>query len=380
MTKPRLIISNYDDLKNPYYAGGGAVAVHEVAMRLTNQFEVTVVTSKFPGSSDCIVDGVLYRRFGISWGGPKFSQIIYQLFLPMVLLSQKFDLWLETFGPPFTSALLPLFTRKPVVGLVHMLPGFDMQRKYHIPVLPRLVEKFAIKLYSRFIVLSEDTSKEIRDINPKAQIQIIPNGVILPSRMPLLSPQHILFMGRLETNQKGLDLLLYAYKLLLPVKPPPLVIAGSGSQFDQKRITDIITKLELTDQVVLTGKVGGAVKDRLYRQAVCVVVPSRFESFSMVALEALAYSRPLVCFDILGLKWIPTFCAQKAGTLTPKSLADAISHLLTHLSDRQKLSRMGRSFAHRFNWSNIADLYAKYLLALHSDFQVYWSSSLNPSL
>jgi len=40
----KIIISNYDSVKNPYYGGGGATAIHEIASRLTKKFEVTVLT------------------------------------------------------------------------------------------------------------------------------------------------------------------------------------------------------------------------------------------------------------------------------------------------------------------------------------------------
>ena len=380
MTKPRLIISNYDDLHNPYYGGGGATAVHEVAKRLNHHFEVTVLTACYPGSVEQVIDGVLYRRIGISFAGAKLGQVIFQLLLPLYALREHFDLWLETFGPPFSAAFLPLFTKKPVIGLIHMLPALDMQRKYRLPFLPRLVEVVALKVYTRFIALSEDSRQAIRRYNPTATVHIIPNGIKLPARMPILSPQHILFIGRLEINQKGLDLLLYAYKLLLPLHPPPLVIAGSGSAADTTRLHTLITRLELTDQVVLTGRVGGQVKDRLYRQALFVVVPSRFETFSLVVLEGLAYGKALVVFAIPGLSWLPTFCAVKAASLTPLALSTAMAACLTSEDTRRRLSRLARSFAHRFDLDRIAAQFAEVLSSIHVDSQAYWSTSLHPTI
>jgi len=380
MTKPHLIISNYDDLKNPYYGGGGALAVHEIAKRLIDRFRVTILTSKYPGCSDTVVDGVLYRRIGLAWGGPRFSQLVFQLSLPFQVMTHSFDLWLETFGPPFTAGFLPVFSRRPVIGLIHMLPALDMQRKYGLPYLPRFVEQIALRLYSRFIVLSAATHQEIASLNPHAAIKVIPNAVDMPARLPQLSPQHLLFMGRLEVNQKGLDLLLYAYNLLQPFNPPPLIIAGTGSPRDQQHLSELIARLDLSESVVLSGKVAGAVKDRLYRMALAVVVPSRFESFSLVALEALAYSKALVCFDISGLKWLPTFCAQKAPLLTPRSLADALQPVLADANFRRRLGRLGRSFAHRFNWDTAAIQYADFLQSVYAASQSYWSSSLTPTI
>jgi glycosyltransferase involved in cell wall biosynthesis len=379
MTKLRLIISNYDDLKNPYYAGGGASAVHAVATRLTNDFDITVITSKYPRSFDQVIDGILYRRIGLSFVGPYLGQILFQLLLPFHVLMGNFDVWLETFGPPFTASFLPVFTKKPVIGLVHMLPAIDMQRKYKFPFLPRLVEILALKLYTKFIVLSAKTRQEILTYNPQAQIFIIPNGVTIPNRLPILTPQHILYMGRIEINQKGLDLLLYAYKLLLPHNPPPLVIAGSGSPSQIAKLQGLISHLNLDQYVTFAGRVSGQVRDRLFRAAHVVVVPSRFESFSLTALETLSYGKPLVCFDIPGLSWVPLFCSFKADNLTPLALSQALSASLDPVKSH-KLSANSRPFARRFNWANIA---ASYLQAIHhayADSIVTWSTSLHPNI
>ena len=379
MTKPRLIISNYDDLKNPYYAGGGAVAVHEVARRLTDTFSVTVLTAAFPGSSDQVIDGVLYQRLGPQSAGPFLGQLLFRLLLPLRALRADFDVWLETFGPPFTSSFLPLFTKKPVIGLVHMLPALDMQRKYRVPFLPRLVETLALRTYSRFISLSDSSRSEILRFHPGAGVTVIPNGVNLPARLPHLSPQHLLFLGRLEVNQKGLDLLLYAYRLLLAHNPPPLVIAGSGSTRDTQILRRLVVRLGLQDQVVFPGRVEGIIRDRLYRQALFVIQPSRFETFSLVSLEALAYGKPLVCFDIPGLKWLPGFCARKAASLTPQALYQAMADCLTSTDTRHRLTSHSRAFAHGFNWNVIATRYHAVISQTFAD-TLIWSTSLNPSL
>ena len=128
--KPKIIISSYDDLKNPYYAGGGAVVVHEVFKRLKESYKVKVITGKYPGSIDEIVDGVVYERIGTNFFGPRLGQLIFQVILPFYALTEKFDLWVESFTPPFSTAFLPLFSKKPVVGLVHMLSAQDMQMSW----------------------------------------------------------------------------------------------------------------------------------------------------------------------------------------------------------------------------------------------------------
>ena len=62
--KRRIIFSNYDDPKNPFYGGGGARAIHEVARRLAVRHDVKIITGSYPGSRDEMVDGVSYARIG----------------------------------------------------------------------------------------------------------------------------------------------------------------------------------------------------------------------------------------------------------------------------------------------------------------------------
>src|SRR3989344_8015243 len=92
--KKKVIFSNYDDLGNLYYGGGGAVAIHEVAKRLVAKYFVEVITSRYPGSKKSgFVDGVYYRRVGWPYAGGRIGQIVFLLILPFIVVTSKFDVW-----------------------------------------------------------------------------------------------------------------------------------------------------------------------------------------------------------------------------------------------------------------------------------------------
>jgi hypothetical protein len=61
-----------------------------------------------------MIDGVEYRKVGFYFLGPRITQLIYQLILPFKAFI-KHDIWVESFTPPFSTAFLPIFTRKPVI-------------------------------------------------------------------------------------------------------------------------------------------------------------------------------------------------------------------------------------------------------------------------
>jgi len=123
----KIVFSNYDDVNNPYYGGGGAYAIHEVAKRLAKRHKVTVVTGNYPNAKTQFIDSVEYRRIGLSFLEPKLSQLIFHLLLPYYFRKSSFDVWIESFTPPFSTSFLPFFGRGRVIGLAHMLAGEDRE-------------------------------------------------------------------------------------------------------------------------------------------------------------------------------------------------------------------------------------------------------------
>lgn len=359
--KPRIIISSYDDLQNPYYGGGGAVAIYEVFKRLTNSFQVKVITGKYPQSKNEVIEEITYQRIGISLFGPKIGQLIFQLLLPLYVLTQKFDLWVENFTPPFSTACLQLFTKKPVVGLVHMLSGKDMLRKYRIPFY--LIEYLGLKTYKYFIVLSEISQKMIASINKTSSFSLAPNGVHLPSRLVSYlkrNKKSLIFIGRIEVDQKGLDLLIRALSLIKDEVPFNFIIAGDGQKKEVRKLDRLISFYHLQNKVELLGKVNGQVKMNLFQQALMAVIPSRFETFSLSALEVFSYGIPLIVFDIEGLKWIPKNCALKIPTQDAEKLSQGILKLYQDTRLRNGLSQRSFALAKKYSWENTSLKYRNF--------------------
>ena len=75
------------------------------------------------------------------------------MLLPLVALVHRSDLWIESLTPPVSASLLPLTARRPVLALVQMLSGADMQRRYGLPF--EAVERRGLRLYRHFVVLND---------------------------------------------------------------------------------------------------------------------------------------------------------------------------------------------------------------------------------
>lgn len=360
LEKNRIIFSNYDDLQNPWYAGGGALAIHEVAKRLVNYLDVMVITGKYPNCKNEFIDRVYYKRIGCCGGGPKWGQLAYSFLLIFYVIKEKFDLWFESFTPPFTTGLVPLFTSRPVVGITHMLSGLDMYRKYKIPF--HYFERLGFKFYDKFIVLSQHLKNEIEKYNKKAYVEIIPNGI--NCRLKILDNNEkkiVIFIGRIEINQKGLDLLLNAFSKIKQLRGYKLLIAGFGNEKEEGILKKIIEEMSLVEKVKFIGRVGGEKKNKFFSEAAFVVIPSRFESFSMVALEAFSYGLPAIVFDLENLKWIPDDCAIKVKPFDENGLSMAIEKLILNPKLRIKMGNRAWELSQGFNWDNVGQKYLNYI-------------------
>ena len=266
----RIVFSNFDAPTNPWYAGGGATAIHQIARRLARHHHVTVVTGAYPEAHDDNPDEVEYRRIGFAHAGPKLGQMLFSAALPLAVRRLKHDVWVESLTPPFSTGMVPWFTKRPVVALTQILGGAGMTGKYRLPF--DQIERLGMRHYRHAIALSEVLKEQLLAMNPRLDVAVIPNGVsdALIARIPQKSERHVLFLGRLDRAHKGLDLLLTAWSGL-PESAPPLVIAGAGSAEQESWLRR--HPVVATRHVRLAGRVDGADKLKLMDEAMFLVMP-----------------------------------------------------------------------------------------------------------
>jgi glycosyltransferase involved in cell wall biosynthesis len=168
-------------------------------------------------------------------------------------------------------------------------------------------------------------------------------------RPPDVVRGRLVYLGRLEWGPKGLDLLLEAFAALSDLPEARLVIAGDGP--DRRRVVDAVRRLGIEGRVDMPGWVTGEGKWRLLASATAVVLPSRHESFGLVAAEASAVGTPVVAFDLPSLREI---LSDAGGLLVAAfdtaSLVAALRQVLTNPSTRAWLAQQGRGQAGRFDW------------------------------
>jgi glycosyltransferase involved in cell wall biosynthesis len=349
-----VVVSNYDDIGNPHYGGGGAVVVGQIAARLARDYGVTVYTGSYRGSGRSRVrDGVRYVFLPVGWAGPRGGQILFQALLPLVALLRRPDLWIESVSPPVSASLLPVFARCPVVALVQMLSGADMGSRYKLPFAA--IERRALRLYRHFVVLNETDRRAVQAANAPASVALIPNGIERPSAAELEygTGGHILFLGRIDVRQKGLDLLLAASS---PEVELPVVIAGAGTAQEEAKLRALLPA-DGGDRVRVVGRVDGDRKQQLLRTCAFMVVPSRYETFCLSALEAMAHGKPVVYFDLPQLAWIGADSGLAVHPFDATGLAAAVSRLARDGSLRARLGRGARERSAGYDAEAVGERY-----------------------
>jgi glycogen(starch) synthase len=95
--------------------------------------------------------------------------------------------------------------------------------------------------------------------------------------------------------------------------------------------------------------------EALYRVADACVVPSLYEPFGLVALEAMAAGCPCVVADTGGLREIvPDDAGLRVRPRDPRALADALTLLLSNPAVRLRLTAAARAHVRRFDWGDVA--------------------------
>jgi glycogen synthase len=354
----RILHLAYEDSLQPG-SGGGSIRAREINRRLGGRHEITALVAGYPGAKPRLEDGVRWVPIGTRTGA-KIDRLAYFALLGPEVARRPHDLVVEEFGAPFSTGFSPLFTKKPVVASVQWLFASQMREKYRLPF--DSLEKHGLRFYDRFIAVSDWLASDLLARKPGAVVESIPNGVEeIAYETETSIPKHLLFVGRLDIAHKGGDLL---FDILARVarmrggRVPPLVIAGDGP--DRGAMEKLAKRTGLSHLVEFRGRVEGPEKYQLIADAHAVVMPSRHETFGMVAVESLAAGGALVAFDVGPLREVT---GGEAGSETGARLVqpydlDAFAQEVVRLIDNpglaERLRKAGRRWARRYDWDEIS--------------------------
>ena len=199
--------------------------------------------------------------------------------------------------------------------------------------LKRLLRRFYFAVCDAIIVASPLEYEDSRDREGRVNIVVIPHAVYddqrstLPSsRTAVKNPPVLGYIGRLHFK-KNIDVLLRALSLLPPAYR--LRIAGVGAPEFTRELKDLSSTLGLESRVDWVGLVSAAEKPAFFASIDVLVMPSLYESFGLVAAEAIMNGVPVIVSPATGVA--PLIESHDCGVVvqpTPEKLAEAIAKML----------------------------------------------------
>jgi D-inositol-3-phosphate glycosyltransferase len=241
-------------------------------------------------------------------------------------------------------------------------------------------ENHVIEVADLIIAATENEQDQLFDLYqvPSEKVKIIPPGVNIHHFYPIptdeakeaigLSPRDkaALFVGRIEPL-KGVDTLLQAMAILkrncrLFICPDYLIIIGGDPggeeeklSYEMTRLQSLSHELDLEDMVIFLGKRGQDSLPYYYSAAEVVVMPSHYESFGMVALEAMACGTPVIASRVGGLAHLVKDgeTGFNVPAQDPDALAEKLRALFVDHDLRAAFGARAAAYARGFSWEII---------------------------
>jgi len=367
----------------PRIIGGISPHIYNLSKSLAkNGVKVYVVTCDFPGVPPHeTINGVeVYRIDSYKNPAPDFATWIYLMNVNMqkeaAALARSLDRKIDIFHAHdwlvATAGIgLKHVFRRPFFATIHSTEigrrngiHADYERMIHETEAWLTYEAWKVICCSDYMISHVRWAFGL----PADKLIMVPNGVNFEAyaserkedltqfrnRFALPQEKIVLFVGRL-VFEKGAHVLVSAVPKVLEKIDAKFVIVGNGYMRDQ--LSDLVQKMGLAHKVMFTGFVDDETLRRLQKSADVSVVPSLFEPFGIVALEAMAAGSPVVVSDTGGLSEIVSHevDGMKVYAGNPDSLSWGITRVLTDegLANRLRANAY-RKVQEKYNWDTIA--------------------------
>ena len=364
----------------PLFIGGLATHVHGIATAMVRAgHDVVVLTFQHPDApDDAIIDGVRVLRASIDLPWFPDDQFVSKMISANHQLV-KLALQLEPDWKPqvvhahdwlsgWAGDTLSTLWKIPLVATIHAT-----ERGRNGGIIPTTGQAASIHSAewwltfqaSRVICCSQFMAQQIHDSFevPSEKLDTIYNAVdatLWTRASALAAPKTsdgplIVSWGRVQ-YEKGFQTLVEALPILRDRLPGlRVVIAGTGSY--RAELAERAEAFGVADLVHFAGFVPADQLTSLLQAADCVVIPSFYEPFGIVALEALAAGAPLVAARTGGMAEVLT--NVDAALLFPpgdaRALADAVTRTITEPELRTRQTAHGLALVNQhYSWDAVA--------------------------
>jgi glycosyltransferase involved in cell wall biosynthesis len=237
-------------------------------------------------------------------------------------------------------------------------------QKYILKLISIPLEKYALGKIENKVVCSNLMKNSIGGYS-NSIINIIPNGIDHEdiynnnnNNNKQIESYHpnILFMGILN-RIKGVDILLKAIPNIIRSIPNiQFYIVGSGPY--ETELKNIVNKLYIENYVQFLGYISGNERYKYLKSADVVVIPSRYDHFPILLLEAMACGKSIIASNVGGIPEI--LDNYKTGILfeseNVEELAEKIILLTQNKDLKEKLGLAAKIKSEEYNWQKIANM------------------------
>lgn len=251
---------------------------------------------------------------------------------------------------------LALVSRTPFVYHYHGAPDFVRGNLVRFNML--LSVKIMKHAFDAVIAVSESGAKELKRYFSLNNVHTIYNGIDtnrfkagLDERFRKGTPQ-FLFVGNLYEYKKVEELILALKELVKAYSKAYLQIVGNGHTYEY--LKRLVAELKLEDYVELVGRVPDWELPYYYASCDVYVTASRYESFGLPLLEAMACGKPVVASSIP--PHLELLIKSKAGiTYAEGNIGDLCNKMVKAYEERDRYRSNALKFAREHDWSVVAD-------------------------
>lgn len=215
--------------------------------------------------------------------------------------------------------------------------------------------KWTFRMADRVICYTDEEREEMKKLGVDSKkICVIHNGIDTGLFTPGANPKgfgRLLWIGRFVPG-KGVDYLINAFSEAVKEKPwLTLTMIGSGPGL--KDVRDKIKILGLGEKIHIKEFVPNMEMPAIYQNADIFVLPSLMEGVPRTILEAMACGLPIICTDLPQLRHIVDQCGTMVPVKDSKSLAQAISQIVSDDALAQKQGKCGRARVEKdYSWDD----------------------------
>jgi glycosyltransferase involved in cell wall biosynthesis len=223
-----------------------------------------------------------------------------------------------------------------------VVPGYRLPQPYG------WLERRAASRADLVLTLSESARADLERVLglPRAKLRITYLGAPAPDREPSVKEPYFLFVGGTE-RRKNLNLVLDALRMLDGVELRVVGAHSASAVHDARRDQQGVRWLGHVSETELV---------ELYRHALALVFPSRYEGFGLPVLEAMARLTPVIAANTSSIPEVARDAAILVDADDVVGLVEAMRRVATEAPLREDMIRRGAEVVAGFTWEETARL------------------------